>query len=69
MEPTRDHGIKTIPTRRQRHYSYDESVDQPAQLIESEAVEVEAEIPVERDQSVERSNQEDDRAPPAFEED
>lgn len=69
MEPTRDHGIKSIPTRRQRRHSYDESVDQSVQLIESEAVEVEAEIPVEREQSVERSNQEDDPAPPAFEED
>lgn len=30
-----------IPKRRQKHYSYDESVDEPATLIEDEPVEIE----------------------------
>jgi hypothetical protein len=63
MEPAPSHEIKIIPTRRQRHHSYDESVDQAAKLIEDEPTDVEAEIPLERDESIERSNQEDDVPP------
>jgi hypothetical protein len=63
MEQARGHKVGVIPTKRQRHHSYDESVDEPAQLIESEAVDVEAEIPLERNQSVETSNREDDVPP------
>jgi hypothetical protein len=67
MDRTRHHGIEIIPTRRQRHHSYDENVDEPKRLIENEPVEVEAEIPAERDQSVERSDPENNPTPPAFE--
>jgi hypothetical protein len=63
MEQARDHEVGIIPTKRQRHHSYDESVDEPAQLIENEPVDVEAAIPLERDQSIEASNREDDVPP------
>lgn len=48
-----------IPKRRQRRHSYDESVDEPPRLLEDEAVEVEAEISSEENQSVERIEQDD----------
>jgi hypothetical protein len=43
-----------VPKRRKRHYSYDESVDEPAKLIKDEPMEVEEEIPAEENQPVER---------------
>ncbi len=60
----------TVPKRRQRHHSYDESVDQPARLIADESVEVEAEIPAEENEPVERiaPDHADADVPPAFEE-
>lgn len=57
-----------IPKRRQRHHSYDESVDEPAPVIEKESVEVEAEIPAGENESVETSRQDDENTSPAFEE-
>ncbi len=63
-----DEQAKVIPKRRQRHHSYDESVDEPAAVIEKEPVEVEAEIPAEENESVETSKPEDETASPAFEE-
>jgi hypothetical protein len=57
------------PKKRQRHYSYDESVDEPAKLIEDEAVDVEAEVPAEENEPVERSEPEEKPAPPVFDED
>jgi hypothetical protein len=63
-----DVKAKIIPKRRQRHHSYDESVDEPAPVIEKESVEIEAEIPAEENESVETSKQEDETASPAFEE-
>jgi hypothetical protein len=65
----RDKIANSIPKRRQRHYSYDESVDEPAKLIENEPVEVEAEVPAEENEPVERIEREDEPASPAFEED
>jgi len=43
-------SAKSVPERRQRHHSYDESVNEPARLIENEPVEIEAEIPVEENE-------------------
>jgi hypothetical protein len=60
---TRSHEIKTIPTKRQRLYSYNDNVDEPAKLIEDEPADVEAEVPIERDESVETGEQEDETAP------
>jgi hypothetical protein len=65
---TRYKRAKAIPKKRQRHHSYNESVDESPRLIESEPVEVEAEVPAEENEPVERVEQEDKTAPPAFEE-
>ncbi len=56
------------PKRRQRHYSYDESVDEPAKLIEDEPVEIQEEIPAEENQPVESIEENNRSDPPAFEE-
>jgi hypothetical protein len=42
-----------VPKRSQRHYSYDESLDEPPRLIADEPVEVEREAPAEENESVE----------------
>jgi len=43
-----------IPKRRRRHYSYDESLNESAQLIADEPVEPEREIPSEDSEPVEQ---------------
>jgi len=69
MHPVaRSKMAEAVPKKRQRHHSYDESVDEPARLIENEPVEVEAEVPAEENEPVERNEQEDKPAPSAFEE-
>ena len=60
---------EAIPRKRQKHYSYDESVDEPSKLIEDEAVDVEREVPAEENEPVERTEQEDDETKPALEDD
>jgi hypothetical protein len=60
--------VEAIPKKRQTHHSYDESVDEPARLIEDEPAEVEAEVPAEENEPVERIEQEDTAIPPSFEE-
>jgi len=57
-----------VPKRRQRHYSYDESLDESAKLIADEPVEMEKEAPAEESESVETAELNDSEAPPAFEE-
>jgi|GEM_PF-1547142 hypothetical protein len=57
-----------IPKKRQIHHSYDESVDEPGKLIEKEPAEIEAEIPSEENEPVERIEKEEKPLPPAFEE-
>ncbi len=57
-----------VPKRRQRHHSYDETVDEPPQLITDEATEVEAEHPAEENEPVERIERDDRPVSPAFEE-
>ncbi len=42
-----------VPKRRQRHYSYNESLDEPAKLIADEPTEVENEAPAEENEPVE----------------
>ena len=54
---------------RRRRLSYDESVDEPAKLIEIESVEVEAEVPAEENESVETIEPKDKPEAPAFEDD
>jgi hypothetical protein len=42
-----------IPKKRQHHHSYDEGTNEPADLIEEETVEVEAELPSEENEPIE----------------
>jgi len=57
-----------IPKRKQRHYSYNESVDESPKLIEDEPVEVEREIPAEDSRPIENIDESKDKDLPAFEE-
>jgi hypothetical protein len=57
----------TVPKRRQRHYSYDESLDEPATLIADEPAEIEHEAPAEEAESVERIEADFPSEPSAFE--
>lgn len=57
-----------VPKKRQRHYSYDESLDESAKLIADEPVEVEEESPAEENEPIERAERDDSEGPPAFEE-
>jgi hypothetical protein len=50
---------KAPAKKRPRHYSYDESVNEPAKLLEQEAVEIEEEIPSEDSESIEGVEPED----------
>jgi hypothetical protein len=56
-----------VPKRRQKHHSYDESVDEPAELIEDEAVDIEEAVPLEENEPVESANENADKQTPAFE--
>jgi hypothetical protein len=49
---TSDQHSIGVPKRRQKHHSYDESVDEPAKLLEEEAVDVEEAAPLEDNESV-----------------
>ncbi len=53
---------------RQRHYSYDENVDEPAKLIEDEATEIEHEVPAGENESIEGQQDQEKHELPAFEE-
>ena len=57
------------PPKGRRRYTYNEGVDEPAKLIESEAVDIEAEVPAESNEQVERLDPEESLQTPAFEED
>jgi hypothetical protein len=57
-----------VPKRRQRHYSYDESLNEPAGVIANEPAEIEEEIPAEESDSVERLEVIIPPENPAFEE-
>ncbi len=58
----------SVPKRRQRHHSYDESVDEPPKLIVDEVTDIEAERPSEENEPVERIERNDTTVAPAFEE-
>ena len=64
-----DKVANTIPKKRHPRRSYNENVDEPAKLIESEPVDVEAETPAEENAPVERIEQEDESGAPPFEDD
>ncbi len=60
-----EHAI--VPKSRQKHYSYDESLDEPGKLIADEPVEIESEVPAEENEPGEGTTN-SPREPPAFEE-
>ena len=43
----------TVGPKRQKHHSFDESVDEPAKLINEEAVDVEDAVPLEDNEPIE----------------
>ena len=61
-------GIMSGPNPRKRHHSFDESVNEPAKLLEDEAVEVEEERPAEESESVQQAGKPDLSDSSAFEE-
>ena len=56
------------PKKKDKHYSYNESVDETAKLIDAEPVEVEAEVPMEENEPIESTQEKDNPTPPLFEE-
>ena len=63
------HHTRTVdPRQPQKRHSHNENVDEPAKLIDDEAVEIEREVPSEGNEPVERNKDDDDAKPPAFEE-
>jgi hypothetical protein len=65
LEPATDGQRETIGPKKK---NYDESVDEPAKLIENEPVEVERETPAEDNQPVEQVEDNNESNAPAFEE-
>jgi hypothetical protein len=64
-----DNRRRTIgPKQREKHHSYNETVDEPAKLIDTETVEIEKEAPAEDNEPVERIEEKNTSKPPAFEE-
>jgi hypothetical protein len=64
-----DNRRRTIgPKQREKHHSYNETVDEPAKLIDTETVEIEKEAPAEDSEPVEKIEEENTSKPPAFEE-
>lgn len=57
---------RNVPKRR---HSYDENLDEPAKLIESEPVDAEAESPEVENVPVENVESDEPYSPPAFEDD
>jgi hypothetical protein len=69
MPITAENRRRTIgPKQREKHHSYDESVDKPAKLIDDETVEIEREVPIDDNEPVETIERENASKPPAFEE-
>jgi len=66
VTPTRN--ASKIPKRRQKHYSYNESVDESAKLIEDELVDIEKAVPAEENEPLERIDKDTTPDTPAFEE-
>jgi hypothetical protein len=55
------------PKKRNRHYSYDESLDEAPKLIDDEAVEVEEAVPADENEAIERDNENNRPDSAAFE--
>jgi hypothetical protein len=61
-------SIVSGPDPRKRHHSFDESLDEPAKLLEDEATDVEEERPAEENEPVEQVEKPDPSDSSAFEE-
>jgi hypothetical protein len=57
-----------VPKRRQRKYSYDEGLDEPAKLIDDEPAEIEREAPADENEPIEQIEVGIPPEIPAFEE-
>ncbi len=57
-----------VPKKRKRRLPYSEDVDEPCDLLQEEAVDVERQTPDKGNPAIERIEPEDDTMPPAFEE-
>jgi len=69
MEPASTRKkTRPIPKKFAKHYSYDENVNEPSQLIEDEAVDIEASVPAEENEPVETIDQDEERISSVFEE-
>jgi hypothetical protein len=68
MTATTRRSRSIVPGRRQRHHSFDESVDEPAKVIEGEPTEIESGIPAEENEPLERVEKNDSLDTPACEE-
>ncbi len=66
IAPTRN--ASKIPKRRQKHYSYNESVDESAKLIEDESADIEKGVPADEKEPLERIDKDITPDTPAFEE-
>jgi hypothetical protein len=64
---TRIQNASKIPKRRQKHYSYNECVDESAKLIEDEPVDIEKALPAEENEPVEKIEKDSTPDTPAFE--
>lgn len=63
------HHTRTVgPRQPEKRHSHNENVDEPAKLIDDEAVEIEREVPSEGNEPVEQIKDNDASKPPAFEE-
>lgn len=58
-----------VPKKRNPRHSYDENLDEPAKLIESEPVDVEAERPEVENVPVENVDSDEQSSPASFEDD
>lgn len=65
---TRIRKASKVPKRRQKHYSYNESVDESAKLIEDEPVDIEKAVPAEENEPLQRIDKDSTADTPAFEE-
>ena len=63
-----DRQLPRGPKRREKHYAYDESVDEPAQLLEDKPVDVEEAVPAEENEPVETIEDAEDSTSPVFDE-
>lgn len=54
---------RTVPKKWPEHHPYDESVDEPAKLLEQEATEIEKEIPADDAEPIEQVERPEGQAP------